>query len=211
MIASATAGPDSVSPTQIERLKQRLGEFEGVYQHMRTRAPAMQRYATLWPRYVRTMNDAAQFRARVQAMAGLADDGYHYAQALFGRENAQAGLGELGALPTAAYLMWTAGIGVLGLLSWKTANMVEMAKCQESADKIKARNPGMNDEQALKLACPHLYEQPWQESFVSIAKWGALIVGGIYLINRVHAKSEADKRRARLKQKAADNIFSRYR
>lgn len=173
---------------ELARINQRLGEFEQLYQHMRGRAPAIRQYPELWPRYVRAMFNAAKARTRVQQMAGLADDGYHYAQAAFGREAATAGLGELGFLPQ---LLGLGVLGVLALLGPPALEMAKVEKCAALADKIMAENPGMQREAALRLVCPAEYEPTLGESIARVAMFGAVIVGGIYLINRNTAKSKS--------------------
>lgn len=175
-------------PAELARVKARLGEFERLYQHMKTRAPAMRQYPTIWPRYQRAMTQAAQARARIKTMSGLADDGYHYAQAALGREAAQEGLGELGFWPQ---LLVLGAMGLTALLAPPAIEMVTVKKCADLADKIMLENPGMKREEASRLACPAEYAPTLTESLAKVAMFGAAIVGGIYLINRTQAKSGA--------------------
>lgn len=182
------------APGELQRVKTRAAEFERLYQYMQGRAPAARRYPTIWPRYSQAMQRAAQTRDQLAGVMGMADDGYHYAQAALGQETIQAGLGFW------PLLIAGGGMAVLALLGPPAIQLVTVTKCIERADAIKASNPGMSDEEASRIACPEQYSLSWDDNLAAIVKWGVLGVGGIYLLSWLN-KRKPERRKAQRRRR----------
>lgn len=179
MAALAATAPSA----ELERLKARLVAFERQFQYMRGRAAVARQYPTIWPQYQAAMNQAASLRQRVHTLTGLADEGYHTAQAMFGLATAQKGLAGLGWL-------WPTSIitSVIGLLIYQQRNLTAAERCNEDAERLRARNPGMTPDEASRIVCPERYAATWEESLPRIALYVAIGIGGLYLLSRAHTR-----------------------
>lgn len=189
---------DAVPSTVPQSVQRRAVAFERHYQQMRQQAPAARRYPTIWPRYVAAMRAADLTRQQLRSGAAFADDVQHYRRELAEHGVASEGLGWV-------WIPWTLGVGVLGLLGKRHYDLATVKACIERAEQLSREDPSLSPAEAEKLACPERHDTTWAESLPRVAMWGAIGIGGIYLLHTFNARSkrtEGRRRRARLRRLA---------